>query len=224
VENWIPQPVIDALVGALEFLHGFVGDYGLAIVLLTVAIRLLMIPLTMKQTKSMHEMQRIQPKIKEIQKKYKDDKQKQQEKMMEFYQENKINPFGGCLPLLIQMPIFVALFYTLRNASQLEGQPFWIILSDLQASPSMIWSEQGVWAAIPYLVFVVLFGLSAWLPQRMLSSDQQQNRMGMYMSIFLLYIGWISPAGVLVYWVTSSMWQMGQQYVTLRAIAHEEGA
>ncbi|GAB4279690.1 MAG: hypothetical protein Kow0056_13190 [Coriobacteriia bacterium] len=220
--SWIPDWALDGLLSALEWLHVHVGDYGVAIILLTVVLRILMIPLTVKQTRSMHELQRIQPKIKEIQKKYKDDKQKQNEELMKFYQENSINPFGGCLPLLIQMPVFLALFGVLSRAEQLAGEPFWIILPDLRATPSAVLSEQGIVAALPYLVFVVLFGLSAWLPNRMLSKDRQQNRMGLFMSLMLLYFGWISPAGVLLYWVTSSIWQMGQQYVTLKMLEKEE--
>ena len=82
----------------------------------------------------------------------------------------------------------------------------------------------GVWAALPYLALVVLFGLSVWLPQFMMTKDPQQRNMGTYMSLFMLYIGWISPAGVLLYWVTSSAWQVGQQLITQRVMARSEGA
>jgi YidC/Oxa1 family membrane protein insertase len=218
------QSLLDALLAALQFFHDFAGDWGLAIVLLTLVIRLAMIPLTVKQTRSMHEMQRIQPKIKQIQKKHKDDKQKQQEEMMKFYQDNKVNPFGGCLPLLLQMPVFIALFTVLRNAEELAGEHFWIILPDLSMSPSMVWADSGWLAALPYLLFVVAFGLSAWLPNRMLNKDPQQSKMGMYMAVMMLYFGWISPAGVLVYWVTSSVLQIVQQAVQLKFMAREEGA
>jgi YidC/Oxa1 family membrane protein insertase len=214
----------EALFIALQFFHGFVGDWGVAIILLTVAMRVVMIPLTAKQTKSQHEMQRIQPKIKALQKKYKDDKQKLQEETMKFYQENKVNPLGGCLPLLLQMPIFIALFNVLRTTPELDGESFWIILPDLSMSPQAVWTGEGWVAALPYLGFVVLFGLSAWLPQKMLTKDPQQSKMGAYMSLMMLYFGWISPAGVLVYWVTSSVWQIGQQAVLLKYMAKEEGA
>ncbi len=213
----------DLLIWLIEFFHAYVGDYGLAIVMLVVLLRVIMIPLTIKQTKSMHEMQRVQPKIKELQKKYKDDKEKQQEELMKFYQENKVNPFGSCLPLLLQMPIFLALFRVLQNAEQLQGEPFWIILADLSVSPSNVFSAEGVLAALPYLIFVALFALSAWLPQKMLTQDPQQSRMGSFMALFMLYIGWISPAGVLVYWVTSSAWQVGQQFLVLHYMPAEEG-
>ncbi len=213
----------DLLIWMIEFFQVYVGDYGLAIVMLVVLLRIIMIPLTIKQTKSMHEMQRVQPKIKELQKKHKDDKEKQQEELMKFYQENKVNPFGSCLPLLLQMPIFLALFRVLQNAEQLQGEPFWIILPDLSVSPSTVFSAEGILAALPYLIFVVLFGLSAWLPQKMLTQDPQQSRMGSFMALFMLYIGWISPAGVLVYWVTSSAWQVGQQFLVLHYMPAEEG-
>jgi len=212
------------LLWLLDFFHGYAGDYGVAIVMLTVMLRVIMIPLTMKQTKSMHEMQRIQPKIKQLQAKYKDNKEKQQEELMKFYKDNKVNPLGGCLPLILQMPIFLALFRVLQDYEKLENARFWIILPDLSLSPSTVFSGDGLVAAIPYLVFVVLFGLSAWLPQKMMTKDPQQSKMGSYMALFMLYIGWISPAGVLVYWVTSSAWQVGQQYLMLRMMSQEEGA
>ena len=229
------EPLLDILMQGLQFFYDFVGDYGIAIVLLTVVIRVLMIPLTIKQTRSMHEMQRIQPKIKEIQKKHKDDKQKQQEELMKFYQENKVNPFGGCLPLLLQMPILFALFSVLRNdlveaiaalpeAQQEAARAFWIILPDLTTTPGQVFTGEGLIAAIPYLVFVALFAVSTWLPQKMLSRDPQQNRTGLIMSGMMLFFGWSVPAGVLVYWVTSSVWQIGQQAITLRFMAQEEGA
>lgn len=237
--SWIPPWVLDALMSVLDFLHTFVGDYGWAIVLLTIIMRILMMPLTIKQTRSMHDMQRIQPMIKDIQKKYKDNKQKQQEEMMKLYEEHRVNPLGGCLPILLQMPIFIALFEVLRNTfvQAIEALPVaeqaaakawnlfgWHILPDLTATPSSVYAASGIVAVLPYAVFVIMFGLSAWLPQKMLSSDKQQSRMGLYMSVMLLYFGWISPAGVLVYWVTSSVWQIGQQAVTLRMVAREEGA
>lgn len=212
----------DLIVASLQFFYGWTHDYGFAIILLTVAMRLVLVPLTVKQTHSMYEMQRVQPKLKELQAKYKNNKEKQQEEMLKFYQENKVNPFGGCLPLLLQMPIFIALFQVLREHEGLGR--FWIILSDLNQTPQAVFQSQGLVHAIPYLLFVVLFGLSTWLPQQMMPGDKQQKQMGLYMSAVMLWFGWISPAGVLVYWVTSSTWQIGQQMLTLRLYAKREGA
>jgi YidC/Oxa1 family membrane protein insertase len=231
----------EAIFSALQFLYDITGDYGLAIILLTVAIRLLMIPLTVKQTRSMYEMQRIQPKIKELQKKYKNDKEKLQEETLKFYQENKVNPFGGCLPLLLQMPVFIALYQvlggtpenpglflkyveSLPEAEQAVVTQAWIILPDLTATPASIWAADGFVAVIPYALLVILFGLSIWLPQFLMPGEAQQKQIAMIMAVFMLYIGWISPAGVLVYWVTSSVLGIAQQQIQLRHLGRGEEA
>src|SRR3989440_1442448 len=110
------QPLIDAVDAVLVFFHDNVGlSWGLSIIALTVVVRAALIPLTLKQFKSMQRLQQLQPQIKEIQAKYKDDKQRQNQEMMKFYQENKVNPLGSCLPLVFQLPVFLALFYMLRT-------------------------------------------------------------------------------------------------------------
>jgi YidC/Oxa1 family membrane protein insertase len=224
----------DFILQALNYLYGVVGDYGVAIILLTVVMRIVLMPLTVKQTKSMYEMQRIQPKIKELQKKYKDDKQKLQEETMKFYQENKVNPFGGCLPLILQMPIFIALFQVLAGKKppslplylqtlppkvQEEAVKFLFILPDITKSPKEMFGAVGLWAALPYIVLAALFALSVWLPQQLMPGDKQQKLIGLYMAIMMLWFGWISPAGVLLYWVTSSAWQIVQQQVLIKKYA-----
>src|SRR5437764_9588866 len=110
------QPLIDVFEAVLKFFHNSIGvPWGLAIVLLTVVIRALLVPLTLKQFHSMQKLQRLQPELKAIQTKYKDDKQRQQQEMMKFYKENQINPLGSCLPLVAQLPVFISLFYMLRQ-------------------------------------------------------------------------------------------------------------
>lgn len=226
----------------LQFFYGWTSDYGFAIILLTIAFRIVLIPLVWKQTKSMIEMQEIQPKIKALQEKYKNNKEKQQEEMMKFYQENKVNPFGGCLPLLLQMPLLFALFDVLRRtlndhigtlapAAQEAAKRFWVILPDITRTPSQAYSMAagggvlaGAWAALPYIVFVALFAVSTWLPQYLLTKDPTQRRTASYMSIMMLWFGFISPAGVLIYWVTSSAWQLGQQVLTQRVLKARKGA
>ncbi len=232
------QAIKEAIFSGLQFLNDVTGDYGVAIVLLTLIIRGLMIPLTVKQTRSMYEMQRIQPKIKALQKKYKDDKEKLQEETLKFYQENKVNPFGGCLPLLLQMPVFIALYQVLGGtpdrpglfleyvaalpeAEQAAVTRFWIFLPDLTATPTAVWSEQGLLSALPYAVLVVLFGLSIWLPQMLMPGENQQKQIAGIMAVFMLYIGWISPAGVLVYWVTSSLLGIFQQQIQLKFLGQK---
>ena len=225
----------DVIMSAIQWLYSFTGDYGWAIIILTIFMRLALTPLTMKQTRSMYEMQRIQPKIKELQKKYKDNKEKLQEETLKYYQENKVNPFGGCLPMIVQMPVFIALFSVLRinfpkylntlpAAEQEAAKAFWIILPDLTATPQSVFSEQGIAAVIPYAIFVALFGLSVWLPQHLQPGEGQQKQMGMIMAVMMLYFGWVSPAGVLLYWVTSSILGLIQQQLQMRTYAQREGA
>lgn len=231
MEIW--QGIKDLIFQLLQYLYSVTGDYGWAIVLLTVVIRVAMIPLMAKQTKSMYELQRIQPKIKELQQKYKNDKEKLQEETLKFYSENKVNPFGGCLPILLQMPILLALFQVLQNefpkyldtlggAAEAAAKRFWIILPDLTASPSAVWGE-GVMAALPYLTLVLLFGVSVWLPQQLMPGEKQQKNTAAIMGVMFLYFGWNVPAGVLVYWVTSSLLGILQQQITLKVYANKEG-
>jgi len=221
---------------ALLYLERFTGDWGMAIILLTVAIRLILLPLTWKQTKSMVELQRIQPKIKELQTKYKDDKEKLQEETLKFYQENKVNPFGGCLPLLLQMPILFALYGVLGGREPHLGLmlsylsqhhavgTFYQIIPDVAKTPQMVWNTHNYVMLIPYALLVVLFGVSVWLPQALMPGDKQQKMIGGYMAIAMLWFGWISPAGVLLYWDVSSIWGVVQQQITMSLTKHELAA
>jgi len=214
----------------LQQIEGVVGDWGLAIIVLTVLVRLALMPLTIKQTRSMYELQRIQPKIKELQAKYKDDKEKLQEETMKFYQENKVNPFGGCLPMLLQMPLLIALYQVLGGTAKHPGMlmeyltetgevgKFFFIIPDIAKTPSMVYSTQGLVAAIPYMLLVVLFGLSVWLPQFLMPGDKQQKMIGGYMAVVMLWFGWSAPAGVLLYWDLSSVWGVAQQQIMMASM------
>jgi len=242
-------PIEQGLFWVLQLFFSWVGDYGIAIILLTVVMRLVLFPLTWKQTKSMYELQRLQPKIKALQEKYKNDKEKLQEETLKFYQEHKVNPLGGCLPLLLQMPVFIALFRVLGSsgtkkvagkavaqpglllshiaglslAAQETAKQFWIILPDITKTPAAM-AKLGVGAAIPYAALVVLFGLSVWLPQRLQpNQDPQQQNIGLVMAVMMLFFGWSAPAGVLLYWVTSSLLGIAQQVVTQKVLAAEHG-
>jgi YidC/Oxa1 family membrane protein insertase len=211
------------IFAALTYLYALTGDWGVAIILLTVAIRILILPLTIKQTSSMYELQKIQPKIKALQAKYKDDKEKLQEETLKFYSENKVNPLGGCLPLLLQMPVFFALFQVLRTELP-AGASFLGIIPNLSLMPKQVYSVAaaagggpvaGVIAALPYIVLVILFSVSIWLPQALMPGDKQQKMIGAYMAIAMLWFGWTSPAGVLLYWDVSSIWGVAQQQLTM---------
>ena len=130
----IPQSVLDGFEGILEFWHGIVGSWGLAIVMLTVTIRLAILPLTFSSVKSMQKLQVLQPEMKKIQERYKDDKQRMNQEVMKFYQERQVNPLASCLPLLLQIPFFIALFELLRSKSfkaDIEGEESFLFIPDL---------------------------------------------------------------------------------------------
>jgi len=220
----------------LQQIEAFVGDWGLAIIVLTVLVRLLLMPLTIKQTKSMYELQRIQPKIKELQKKHADDKEKLQEETLKYYQENKVNPFGGCLPMLLQMPLLIALYQVLGGTANKPGvlmkyltendlvANFYFLIPDIAKTPAMVYKADGIVAVIPYVLLVLLFGLSVWLPQALMPGDKQQKMIGGYMAVVMLFFGWSAPAGVLLYWDVSSVWGVAQQQIMMSSLkrAHKD--
>ncbi len=214
----ILQPIIDILKATLEFFAQLTGDYGVAIILLTITVRILLLPLTIKQTKSMQEMKRIQPKLKELQAKYKDNKEKLQEEIMKFYKEHKINPLSGCLPLLLQLPIMFALF---RVLLELEKHNFWLVMDNISVSAKeavdmVSAGKLGAVDAAPYIFLaLIMIGTTYW-QSKMMSADAQQDRMMLFMSLFMAYLGWTLPAGVVLYLVVTNIWTIGQQYVTLR--------
>lgn len=202
-------PLLDDLAKGLEivlrFFFGYIHSWGWSIVLLTIVVRIILLPLTIKQTKSMKAMQEIQPKIKQLQEKYKKDKERLQREMIKFYQENKVNPLGGCLPLLLQMPIFFALFRMLRGASFLKGQGF-------------LWM-QSLAKPDPYLVLPIIMVASTFWSQKQITPDDTQQKQMLYiMPLVLGFIAWRLDAGILIYWVTTNIWTIAQQYLTVAPV------
>jgi YidC/Oxa1 family membrane protein insertase len=338
--------VLKALGSVLSFFYEVIPSYGVAIILLTVLVRLLLLPLTIRQTRSMQAMQSLQPKVKELQRKYKGNRQKLQEETMKLYKEHQVNPLGGCLPLVLQLPVFFALFAVLRTPVQAvataeefaanslpkesvcltspearaegpspdlivcdtgnesrtfavsewlnkdtgasieselpymrfcepveadpqaglpedgflcssalgaqhvprESQLFGAIVEDratflgmhLSCSPTQAASEEnvrlcagpgtaaGVVPAIPYFIMVALMVGTTYYQQRQMQkasagpAQQQQQLMGRIMPVFLGFISINISAGVLVYWVTTNAWQIGQQYLMLRRRSQAE--
>lgn len=219
----------------LEFIQGIVGDWGLAIIIFVVIIRLILTPLLMKSTKSNARMQVLQPKLQEIQERYADDPNKQAEEMQKFYAENSFNPLSGCLPMLIQFPILIALFQVLRDLADYfpgEDLRFYNILPDLSVSVSDMVSE-GFLAALPYVVALGLFGVLSLIPSLLSANNQTGEQAAttrwtaLIMAVLMIFIGWNLPAGVLLYYDVSSGWQVVQQIfitqrVTDQAKAEEE--
>jgi YidC/Oxa1 family membrane protein insertase len=208
------KPFEDALLQLLNALYGVTHSYGLSIILLTVLIRVALLPLTVKQTKAQIDLQRIQPKVKELQKKYQKDKEKLQEELMKLYAEHKVNPFGGCLPLIVQLPIFWALFRMLIANKDIAKVGF-LFIPSLGARPADF--GFGV-AGIAYLFLLALLVITSYLPSKMLSNDPQQQTTMVIMSGLMAFIGWSLPGGVLLYWVTTNLLTLIQQYVQLKVV------
>jgi YidC/Oxa1 family membrane protein insertase len=208
------KPFEDALLQLLNALYGVTHSYGLSIILLTVLVRIALLPLTVKQTRAQIDLQRIQPKVKELQKKYQKDKEKLQQELMKLYAEHKVNPFGGCLPLLVQLPIFWALFQMLITNKDIAKVGF-LFIPSLGARPADYGFGLG---GVAYLVILALLVITSYLPSRMLSNDPQQQTMMIIMSGLMAFIGWSLPGGVLLYWVTTNLLTIVQQYVQLKVV------
>lgn len=206
------KPFEDAFLLILKSLYGLTGSYGWAIILLTIIVRIILLPLTLQQTKAQIDLQRIQPKVKELQKKYKDDKEKLNQELIKLYSEHKVNPFGGCLPLIIQLPVFFALFRVLNQYQALKTEGFYFIPS-LGGVASKAGFSVEAW---PYLLLVVLLGLTSYYSAKMMSSDKTQEMTNITMSLFLLFIAYNIPAGVLLYWLVTNVLTILQQYFQLK--------
>ncbi len=218
---------LDAIFEVIRWFHSWCGDWGLAIILITILFRMLIYPITRKQFKSSYQMQKLQPKMQEIRDKYKDDPQRQQQETMKLYQEAKFNPLAGCLPMLLQMPIFIALYQVLLSLEErigtTEGISFYGLVPDLTTSPGTVFAEQGVVAVIPYALMLVLFASSLLVPLLMQqSSDKNTRIMMIVMSVVMLWFGWTVPAGVLLYWDVSSYIGVGQQYVSRKLLQKKD--
>jgi YidC/Oxa1 family membrane protein insertase len=231
----IAQPLIDVFDSILVFFHDSVGfSWGFSIIALTIVVRAALIPLTLKQFKSMQALQRLAPEIKELQAKYKDDRQRLNQEMMKFYQENKVNPFGSCLPLVLQLPVFFALFYMLRKDLKLDicpgivkyavehgttvtnttcnqvdpGSAQFLFINDLTAKAT------GATLAI----LLVLYVGSQLLSSVLMSVTADRNQRFIMIALPFVFVPFIQsfPAGLLVYWITTNLWTVGQQYVIRR--------
>lgn len=207
------EPIEKLLGWILSYLYSLtelfgVPNYGLAIILLTILIKILVYPLTKKQIKSMRAMQRIQPQLKKLQEKYKDNPQLMQQKLMDLYQKEGANPLSGCLPMLIQMPILMGMYYTLYSFDYGGATPSFAWLPNL--------SEPDPTYALPFLS-----AATTYLTQKTVStsSSETNNQMRVMMTIMPLFIGWISlnfPAGLVLYWVTMNVIQIAQQLWAIR--------
>jgi len=216
-----PLDLLEApLRAVLDFFHSVGFTWGWAIVMLTLVVRLILLPLFVKQYKSARRMQEVAPQMKEMQRKYKGNKQKLQEEMMKFYKENDVNPFGSCLPLLLQAPVFIALYYTLRSQDFADGTDlsFMYVVPDV----SKLLTEIG-WAVVPLiLVYAVSQLISTELSATATMSRNQRWLMRLLpIGIVFFIFQFPVPAGLVIYWATTNLWTAGQQLVLKRRIEAE---
>ncbi len=201
--------LIEPLRQALLFLHNNLGlSYALAIIVLTIGLRIVLTPLTIKQYTSMRAMQKLQPKMKELQKKFKDDRQKLNEEIMKLYREHKVNPFGSCLPMVIQLPITMALYLMIRS------QPF-------PTDNSFLWIHNINGRD---LVLVIIYIASQLASSLMLTTttDKSQRMLMLLMPVFFGVIIYNFPAGAILFWVTSNILMVGQQLIVREVIKGRE--
>ncbi len=195
----------------LSTIHSLVGNWGFAIIILTFIVRGLMYPLTKAQYTSMAKMRMLQPKLQEMKERCGDDRQRMSQEMMELYRKEKVNPLGGCLPLLLQMPIFIALYWTLMESVELRHAPFILWIHDLSAPD-------------PYYVLPLLMGASMFLIQKMspstITDPMQQKIMNIMPVMFTVFFLWF-PSGLVLYWLVSNIVTLIQQSLIYRSLEKE---
>jgi YidC/Oxa1 family membrane protein insertase len=208
-------PLEHGLRHVLDWLHGTIGlPWAWSIVALTVIVRTILVPLTVRQIHSMQSLQRHAPQMKEIQKKYKADKQKQNEELMKFYKENKINPAASCLPMLAQFPVFIALYYVLRAFSR---HPPSGDLSWLHFIPSIADHTTSHWGGFVLLVVYVASQMASTLYMSA-TVDKMQRTIFMLMPLVFVFVIARFPAGLVLYWCTTNLWTVGQGLITRRLV------
>ena len=198
---WIALP----LFLLLDWLHDFAQNWGLAIILLTVIVKLILFPLTAASYRSMANMRRVAPQMKRLQERYADDRQKLSQEMMALYKKEQVNPLGGCLPMLLPMPIFLALYWVLFESVELRHAPFLLWIDDLAAMD-------------PFFVLPLLMGATMYLQQLMSPAmgDPMQQRIMRIMPVMFTVLFLFFPAGLVLYWLVNNVISIGQQWYIMR--------
>ena len=210
------SPIENLLTELLTWFHDSVGlPWAWSIVALTVLVRILLVPLAIRQIHSMQSLQMHAPEMKAIQQRYKHDRQKQSEELMKFYRENKINPYASCLPIVFQIPIFIALFFVLRDFEEEifpmfpESSLEWLGLVDITQD-----TREG-WGPLLLVVYVISQLTSTWLMSTQMQSTAQRVLI-MVLPIFFIPFILNFPSGLMIYWLTTNLWTTGQGIVTRR--------
>jgi YidC/Oxa1 family membrane protein insertase len=213
------EPIERPLTAVLEWLHSSIGlTWALAIIVLTLMVRIVIVPLTVRQIHSMQRLQALAPEMKELQQKYKHDKKRQQEEMMRFYQENQVNPLASCLPILLQIPIFIALFFVLRDFED-------------EVYPNYPGSELGFLGIIPSItddisshwsgwLLIVLYVTSQVASTFFMAATMDKRQRYLFMALPVFFIPFIInfPMGLMLYWTTTNLWTVGQGVITRRLV------
>ncbi len=201
---WIAQPLFWIMI----MIHKFVPNWGLTIILLTVFVKALFFKLSASSYESMANMRRVTPKLNDIKERYADDRQKQSQMMMELYKKEKINPMGGCLPIVIQMPVFISLYWVLMESVEIRHAPFFAWIQDLSAMD-------------PYYILPLIMGVSMFVQQKlspMAFTDPMQQKIMQYMPVMFTFFFLWFPSGLVLYWVVNNVLSITQQYVITKRI------
>jgi YidC/Oxa1 family membrane protein insertase len=205
----IINPIIEFLIQILVFFYDNVyPNYGVDIILLTIVVRIAMLPLTFTQIRAQSQIQKIQPEINKIREKYKDDREKMNQEIMSIYRENKINPLSGCLPLLLQLPVIIALYMMIQKYAPINAESFlWI-------------NELG--KPDPYYILVILFVVTSFITQQMMVTDPSQKFINYIMPIAMGILFIRFPAAFFVYFDTSNIWQLGERFIITKIFKPRE--
>ena len=200
----IARPLMRFLIFTNQYTH----NYGIDIILLTILIKIVFWPLTHKSYKSMSDMQKIQPLMKKLREKYKDDKERLNREMMALYKQHKVNPLGGCLPMVLQIPVFFALYKALLDSVELRHAPF-------------MWWIQDLSAKDPYYITPIIMGLTMLIQQKMTptTGDPKMAKMMLLMPVVFTFMFLNFPSGLVIYWLLNNVLSIGQQYYTNRKLA-----
>jgi len=204
--------IVKLMNSILLAINGFSHNYGLSIIVLTIIIKIITWPLMSKQLSSAKAMQELQPELKKIQEKYKNDQAKLNQATMELWQKHNINPLAGCLPLLIQLPILWAMFQVLRSPEGLTGSTIFLGIDMLQA----LRTAEGLQTHPGYWILVIVSAVTTFLQQKVMMTDNSQKAMTFMMPILLLYFSINFQSGLVLYWVVSNLLSLGQHLLINR--------
>lgn len=205
IEFGFASIIAKPLLGGIVYLKNMTGNFGVAIIIFTIMIKLILFPLSRKSFKSMREMQKIQPQMQALRERYKEDKQKMNKELMELFQRYKVNPFGGCFPILVQIPVFIGLYEAIYTSIELRHQPFIFWLTDLSAKD-------------PYFITPVLMGITMYAQQKLTPTtlEPMQAKMMLMMPFVLTFVFLNFPSGLMVYWVVNNLLTIAQQQYTYK--------